>query len=655
MTELTRPTRTIVNVPDGMQPVVFARLVEDRLKAAPEASAAAVFVARDGRRLQRMEDVLRAMLPGHAILTLPAWDCLPYDRVSPNGVTIAARMTTIAALTSGETRGAIVLTAVNALVQKLPPRDLVAGMSFAAQAGQVVDSDRLILWASLNGYLRVPTVRETGEYAVRGGLVDLFPASMETPLRFDFFGKALESIRTFDPGTQRTTGNLPAISLAPMSEVLLNDETIKRFRARYTTMFGGSTGDDPLYGAISAGQRFPGLEHWLAFFYDHLDRLGDYTGDAPFVFDDQALEAFADRQAQIRDYYEARDQARTDRKLAAGGAPYKPVPPDQLYEVDGHPYRLSAAPAIQLSSFAHPDETRTEDAGGRIGHSFAAERQAQDVNLFEAVVGRLKADGRKQRHTVIACWSDGSRDRMAQLLGDHGLAHPRLAENWQDAITTSPATTALVVLPLESGFETDSLVVLSEQDVLGERLLRPQRRKKASDALTEATSLAAGDLVVHVDHGIGRFLGLKQIEAMGAAHDCVEIQYAGETKLYLPVENIELLSRYGSEGGDVMLDKLGGVAWQAKKAKLRKRIRDMAEQLIKIAAQRLLVKADTVDINSGAYDEFAARFPYEETEDQLIAISAVFDDLTTGKVMDRLVCGDVGFGKTEVALRAAFA
>ncbi len=655
MTELTRPTRTIVNVPDGMQPMTLARVVEDRLKAAPNARVAAVFVARDGRRLQRMDDVLRAMLPGHTILTLPAWDCLPYDRVSPNGVTIAARMTTISALADKATRGAIVLTTVNAYIQKLPPLDVVAGMSFAAKSGQVVDSNRLIEWASLNGYVRVPTVRETGEYAVRGGLVDLYPASMETPLRFDFFGHSLESIRTFDPDTQRTTGNLPGIALAPMSEVLLNDETIKRFRARYTTMFGGNTGDDPLYGAISAGQRFPGLEHWLAFFYDHLDRLGEYTDDAPVVFDDQAREAFADRQAQIKDYYQAREAARTDKKLAVAGAPYKPVPPEQLYELDGHPYTLAAAPAVQLSSFAHPDETRTEDAGGRIGHSFAAERQAADVNLFQAVVDRLKADGKKQRHTVVACWTDGSRDRMAQLLADHGLKHPRLAENWQDAVTTSPATSALVVLPLESGFETADLVVLSEQDILGERLLRPQRRKKASDALTEATSLSANDLVVHVDHGIGRFLGLKQIEAMGAPHDCVEIQYANDTKLYLPVENIELLSRYGSDGSDVVLDKLGGVAWQAKKSKLKKRIRDMAEQLIKIAAQRLLVHAEPVDINSGAYDEFAARFPYDETEDQLTAISAVFDDITTGKVMDRLVCGDVGFGKTEVALRAAFA
>ena len=207
------------------------------------------------------------------------------------------------------------------------------------------------------------------------------------------------------------------------------------------------------------------------------------------------------------------------------------------------------------------------------------------------MVGRLKADGRKQRHTVIACWSDGSRDRMAQLLGDHGLAHPRLAENWQDAITTSPAVTALVVLPLENGFETDTLVVLSRQDILGERLLRPQRREKAlgrADRGDEPRGRRPRR-ARRPRHRPG--YGLKQIEAMGAPHDCVEIQYANETKLYLPVENIELLSRYGSDGSDVELDKLGGVAWQAKKAKLKKRIRDMAEQLIKIAAQRLLIKS----------------------------------------------------------------
>jgi transcription-repair coupling factor (superfamily II helicase) len=652
MTDI-RADRIIGNVPDGMQPILLAQLVEERLKADPKAKVGAVFVARDGRRLQRMAEILEQLMPGHQVLMLPAWDCLPYDRVSPNGVTISARMTTLAALTDPDTKGAVVLTAVNALVQKLPPRDVVAGMSFSAKAGLVVDSNKLIDWAAGNGYLRVPTVREPGEYAVRGGLIDLYAAGTETPYRFDFFGRQLESIRTFDAETQRTTGNVKQIALAPMSEVLLSEDGVKRFRRNYTAAFGGATVDDPLYAAVSAGQRFPGVEHWLPFFYDDMNRLSDYVAGASFIFDDQAREAFAERQGQIKDYYEAREQARS-QKGATAGAPYKPIEPDLLYEMKAEPYALAAdAEVIQLSPFASPDE-RSDDAGGRLAHNFAAERQATDINLFNAVVDLLKREGKAGRHTVIACWTEGSRDRMAQVLKDHGLEHPRLAENWRDAETTSANTTALVVLGLESGFATDELFVLSEQDILGERLLRPQRRKKASDALTEATGLAAGDLVVHVDHGIGRFLGLKTIEAGGAPHDCVEIQYAGDTKLYLPVENIELLSRYGSDAV-VELDKLGGVAWQAKKAKLKKRIRDMAEQLIRLAAQRQLVSAEPVDLPHGVYEEFAARFPYDETEDQLAAIEAVFSDLTQGKVMDRLVCGDVGFGKTEVALRAAFA
>ncbi len=654
MTDI-RPDRTLSNVPEGMQPIVLARLVEKRLEANREAPVSAVFVARDGRRMQRMAEILTQLMPGHPILTLPAWDCLPYDRVSPNGVTIAARMTTLSLLASGAVTGAVVLTTVNALIQRLPPRDTVAGMSFAAASGQVVDSEKLIAWAAGNGYLRVPTVHEQGEFAVRGGLVDLYPAGAESPLRFDFFGRQLESIRTFDAGTQRTTGTLKRIALAPMSEVLLSEEAIKRFRQRYTAMFGGNTVDDPLYAAVSAGQRYPGIEHWMALFYEHLDPLLSYTGDADFVFDEQATEAFNERQAQVVDYYQAREEARTVKQAAQGAAPYKPVPPEQLYATTGSLYALAPkGGVVQLSPFAAPDTRKQDDIRGRMAPSFAAERQAQDVNLFQAVVTLLDAERRKKRRTVIACFSEGSRDRMAQVLRDHGLDHPRMAENWRDAETTSPETTALVVLGLESGFATDDMLVLSEQDILGERLLRPQKRRKASDALTEAASLSAGDLVVHVDHGIGRFLGLKTIEVAGAPHDCVEIEYAGNTKLYLPVENIELLSRYGADA-DVELDKLGGVAWQAKKSRLKQRIREMADQLIRIAAQRELTQVEPVDVQTGLYEEFAARFPYEETEDQLTAIEAVFNDLSSGRVMDRLVCGDVGFGKTEVALRAAFA
>lgn len=651
---IDRPQKILANVPDGLQPVVLASEVQARLEQAPEAPVSLVFVARDGRRLQRTADLLEKLLPGHPVLTFPAWDSLPYDRVSPNTITISARMAALSQLVAPKLKGAILVTAVNAFVQRTIPRDVVKAITFRAAAGGMVDSDKLVAWAANNGYLRVPTVREAGEFAVRGGLIDLYPAGREAPLRFDFFGSQLETIRTFDPETQRTTGNVKRITLVPMSEAVLNEETIRRFRRNYTTAFGGNTADDPLYGAISAGQRFAGMEHWLPFFYEKMDSLMDYVGDAPVVFDDQAREAFTERLEQIADYYDARVQAR-ETPGAASGAPYKPIPPELLYHMDTPAYELARGHEVaELSPFMPADQSLPViDCGGKLAPNFAAER-AGEANIFESVIARIKSEARAGRKTVITCWSQGTRDRMGQVLSDHGLKAVKSLQNWNSVENLKVGQLGLVVLPLESGFVTDGLFVLSEQDILGERIIRQARRKKASDALTEATALSAGDLVVHVDHGIGRFIGLKAIEAAGAPHDCVEIEYARGDKLYLPVENIELLSRYGADGG-TELDRLGGVAWQAKKSKLKRRIRDMAEQLIRIAAARHMASTEPMDVPMGAYDEFCTRFPYEETEDQLATIDAVFDDLTSGRIMDRLVCGDVGFGKTEVALRAAFA
>ncbi len=652
-----KPDRNFLNVPDGMQASVLARLVERRIEEDSAASVSLVFVARDGPRMQRMAQVLRQMMPGHPVVVFPAWDCLPYDRVSPNSISLAARMDALAQLVKPELRGAIVLTVANAVVQRVVPLDVVSAMSFSAKAGLVVHSNTLINWANVNGYLRVPTVREAGEYAVRGGLIDLFPAGRDLPLRFDFFGSTLESIRQFDPETQRTQGNLREISLVPMSEIVFTPETIRSFRTKYTAEFGGHNVDDPLYGAISAGQRYAGAEHWLPLFYDHMDMLADYCGGADFVFDGQVDDVISERRLQIKDYYRARQKAQEEGEAVAGsGAKYNPIAPKLLYELEMPAYSLAkSGSSLQFSTFDTGEDTPSgDDFGGRLPPNFVAERQSTDINLFEAVVARLDVALKAKKRVVVACWSEGTRDRMRQVLVDHGLGRHKLAENWNDALCVPTNTVGLVILGLEHGYETTDMLVLSEQDILGERLVQGQKRRKVKNALTEASSLAAGDLVVHVDHGIGRFVGLKAIEAAGAPHDCVEIEYSRGDKLYLPVENIELLTRYGEASSTAQLDRLGGVAWQAKKAQLKNRIRIMAEQLIKIAANRELMRAEPIDLASGAYDEFVTRFQFEETEDQLAAIDAILEDISSGKVMDRLVCGDVGFGKTEVALRAAF-
>ena len=255
------------------------------------------------------------------------------------------------------------------------------------------------------------------------------------------------------------------------------------------------------------------------------------------------------------------------------------------------------------------------------------------------------------KSVVVACWSDGSADRMASVLADHGLKGARAIEDWRER---AEAGTAIATLGLEKGFETDDIAFISEQDILGDRLVRRGRKKRAENFLSEASSLVMGDLIVHVDHGVGRYNGIKTLEFQGAPHDCLELEYHGGDKLFLPVENIELLSRFGADDPNAALDRLGGAAWQSRKAKMRARIKMLAEELIRIAAMREMKPAESIAPPQGVYDEFCARFPYAETEDQANAIDDVIEDLARGRPMDRLICGDVGFGKTEVALRAAF-
>ena len=276
--------------------------------------------------------------------------------------------------------------------------------------------------------------------------------------------------------------------------------------------------------------------------------------------------------------------------------------------------------------------------------------------MFEATVEHIRSLQGEGKKVVVAGWSDGSRERLGSVLAEHGLKKLETVSSLSQALSLRDGRVALAVIGLEAGFVAGDLAVIGEQDILGDRLAPQRRRKKrGANFLAEVAALSAGDLVVHVDHGIGRFIGLKQIEAAGAPHDCLELHYFAGDKLFVPVENIELLTRYGSDEAEATLDRLGHSAWRERKARLKLRIRHMAQGLIKIAAARALHEAPKFTPPEGLYEEFCARFPYDETDDQLSAIEATLGDMASGKPMDRLICGDVGFGKTEVALRAAFA
>jgi len=640
-------------VADGFEAFALAQVVAE---ASPDAPV--LFVARDGQRLPSIIEALAFVAPDLPVLELPAWDCLPYDRVSPGADAAARRLSALSAMAAlrKNPHRAVVLTTANALLQRVPPAEVIEAQGFSARPGNQVNMNELIAQLEKSGFERVPTVRDVGEFAVRGGILDLYAPGAEEALRLDFFGDTLETVRAFDVATQRTTGNRPEVSLQPMTEVTLTPDTISRFRRNYIEAFGAPSRDDGLYAAISEGRRFAGMEHWLPFFYERLDTLFDYLPGAPVVFDHLTKEALDERHKLILDYYEARrQQAGAALKEAV---PYKPAPPGLLYlspdDVGG---AVAEHLAVEFTPFDTPEAGLRSvlHGGSRAGENFAEERADPNANVFDAAVKHIAALRANGRRVVVAGWTDGSLDRLTQILAEHHLGNLKPVATLADVERLEPGQAGAAVLPLETGFETDRLAVVAEQDILGDRLVRrSKKRKRAADFIAEASSLSAGDIVVHADHGIGRFVGLKTIEAAGAPHDCLEIHYASDGRLYLPVENIELLSRYGSEGAEAVLDKLGGGAWQSRKAKLKKRLLEMAGQLIQIAAERKMRSAKAYIPQDGLYGEFSARFPYEETDDQQNAIDAVLDDLSAGRPMDRLICGDVGFGKTEVALRAAF-
>ncbi|MBY8975718.1 transcription-repair coupling factor [Rhodobacteraceae bacterium NNCM2] len=630
---------TVCGAPDGWDAHYLTTLV-DRV-AGP-----VLHVARDDARAAALAEALAVFRPDLPVMHLPAWDCLPYDRVSPNPEIAAARMATLAVLADGFDRPAVVITTLNAATQRVPRPEVVAEESFIAEASQQIDVDALVSWLSGMGFNRVSTVIEHGDFAVRGGIIDIFPPGETHAVRLDFFGDVLESARRFDVETQRTIEKIARVELAPASEIILTEAAITRFRQRYREAFGAARLDDPLYAAVSEGRKHQSMEHWLPLFHEGLGTVFDYLPNAPVTLCDQIDEALSARFETVEDHYSARVEAL--EMTGRHDVPYRPLPPGSLY-LDREAWAgvLSDRAVRAFTPHKQPLGPGVIDAGGRAGRNFSPERQQEGVNIFDKLVEHIRHRA-QNGPVVLASYSEGARERLLGLLADHGLTGAKAVTRWQDVDGV-----CCMVWGLEQGFQSDKLTVISEQDVLGDRLIRRARKgRRAENFLTEAQTLTPGDLVVHLDHGVGRYLGLETVTALGAPHECLNLEYHGGAKLYLPVENIELLSRYGQETGD--LDRLGGGAWQAKKAKMKARIRDMADKLIRIAAERELRQGEVVNPGEG-FAEFCARFPYQETDDQLNAIEAVMEDLGSGRPMDRLICGDVGFGKTEVALRAAYA
>ena len=635
---------TLTSLPRGSLPLVMADL-------ARASRARAVFIAADDSAMRAMAEAARFFAPELDVIEFPAWDCLPYDRASPALSISAARLSALHRLQNPQGTAQLLITTVNASLQRVLTPFRVRESVREFKPGMTIGHESLAALLQRQGYGRADTVVDHGEFAVRGSIVDIFPSSLDEGLRLDFFGDELESLRLFDPATQRSTGRLDSHLLLPASEALIDDASIKRFRSRYREMFGANATQDPLYEAVSEGRRLAGMEHWLPLFEERLASLFDHLDpkDA-IVLDQGAGNAASERIGDIADYHDQRRQTALDKKGS-----FRPLAKDALYltqsEFDDC---LAAAPAHRANAFAAPETPTSLDFGFRPARDFAPER-SRGENVYEAASDYVNARIKDKKRVLFAAYSTGSRARIASILEETGLK-VALADSWQEAQgQAAKGALSLMVLPLETGFASDTLEILTEQDVLGDRLVRRKKKRKDSDAfLAELQALARGDLVVHVEHGIGKYLGLDPVAVGKSKHDCVALEYAGGDKLFIPVENIDVLSRYGSSQEGVTLDRLGGEAWQRRRAKLKERITAIAGELMKVAAERALKKAPVFTAEEAGYNQFVDRFPWQETDDQDAAIADVLRDLESGRPMDRLVCGDVGFGKTEVALRAAF-
>lgn len=638
---------TLAPVPKGSEAFVLAELFA-------AGGRSILHIAQDDRQMDVLAHALQFFAPEAEILSFPAWDCLPYDRVSPNPTIIAERVTTLARLANKPAKPVVILTTINALLQRVPPQAAMKNAAMMIRKGQRIDRENLMRFLAKNGYSRLGKAMEPGEFAVRGSIIDIFPPGYTEGVRLDMFDDELEALRLYDPLTQVSSGELTELTLHTMSEYVLDETSIQNFRNRYRETFGAITKTDSLYEAVSSGQHYPGMEHWLPLLHEKLETLFDYLPKDSLITHGHDADATAnDRLATISDYYEARKSGA--RASGAMSSIYHPLAPNELYLSDvGYEKRMELFTTIELTPFdreVSKDEVLVElpFKGGR---NFSQEKE----KVFDALKAYIGLINEQRKPLVLACYSTGSRERIRHLLAENGLS-PKLADDWKTAKRILPPQIPLVLLPLEHGFDLDSFTLLTEQDLLGERVMRSTRKRKKSDAfMDEASSLTPGELVVHAEHGIGRFEGLVTVEVLGAAHDCLKLVYDGDDKLFIPVENIDVLTRYGAsdEEGEAKLDKLGGVAWQARKARMKERIKIAAEALLKVAAARAINPAPVLISPAGMYEEFAARFPYVETEDQDRSISEVLEDLASGHPSDRLVCGDVGFGKTEVAMRAAF-
>jgi len=646
-----------------------------------------VFIAENDAQIEVIEKQIRFFMPNleehFEVLNFLAWDCLPYDRASPKQMIVAERVRTLYKLANKNSskinenyeankhphnnnsykhsfsneqnkRNFLLLTTANAISQKVLAPSVIKHLGLIVKAKTKISITQISEFLIFNGYQRQSTACDVGEFAVRGGIVDIVMnrAANLVGYRIDFFGDLIESIKEFDPLSQLSQDLVREVEILPASEIILNEKTCANFREQYRKNCGinfSLSDEDQLYSAISQGRSYEGMEHWLPLFYDQaLVSIFDYLQSPALLLNRDAFNAISKQHETVLEYYKSRVESIKESKIS--GTIYNPITPELLYFTSEETAQIikknlhiifnnfnpssdhdnSAAPANQ----ALTDRIIDLEIEKIPDFALAGRANARDpIELLQEFLAQHKS-----KKTIIACLAESSRERLQRLFLEFNFKHETC------------------LLPLNQGFAAPDLIMIGEQAIFGEKIIRRKTNNKAASQriLEEALSINVGDLVVHRNHGIGKFDGIHAVSAGEAKTDMLKILYGGSDVLFVPVEDINLITRYGSDNPLIQLDRLGIAAWKNRKAKVRNRIKVAAEELIKIAAARQLKSAPMLEAEPHLYEEFKARFAFVETEDQLKAIDEVEEDLRKGSPMDRLICGDVGFGKTEVAMRAAF-
>ncbi|HEX7816715.1 transcription-repair coupling factor [Dyella sp.] len=603
-----------------------------------------VAVTRDTQRAHALEDELRIFAGNLPVLHFPDWETLPYDVFSPHPEIVSQRIATLYQLPTVE-RGVLVVP-IATLMQRIAPRSHITGAGLVVRKGQKFDLSAEQRRLESAGYRNVPQVAEPGDFAVRGALIDIFPMGTTEPYRVELFDDEVDSIRSFDPESQRSNLQVERVELLPAREFPLTDNAAKDFRSRLRERFPIDVRRCPLYQDMKEGVTPGGIEYYLPLFFEQTATLFDYlANNAVFMLAENGLDAAEQFWQQAAERYDQRAHD-IERPVLPPAELY--LAPTQLREQLNKRLRVEVVP----SGHEHATDVGTQPAP-ELPLNRKGEEAGTSLRHFLAnYPGRV----------LVAADSAGRREALNEILAGAGLK-PELVDGWSGFARDGGPTFAITIAPLEQGFAVTkpAFTVLTERELYGERVRTERKRRRGAERDPEAiirdlTELTIGAPIVHVDHGVGRYQGLVSMDVGGMAGEFLTIEYAKGDKLYVPVAQLGLVSRYSGTAPELApLHSLGGDAWERARRKAAEKVRDVAAELLAIYAQREARGGQSLTIDRQMVEAFGTTFPFEETPDQEHAIDAVLADLAAPRAMDRVICGDVGFGKTEVALRAAFA